>query len=601
MFAGLIAACSSGSSPATVINVLWYGKQDDGSYAHGTTPVNISSTRGESSGFGVNVDSSNQGLGGNYWNAASWTAATVATLGSAIDPRHLEIRFDVDEAIDGPSAGAFATLGTMAQLKNNTIPANISLTGTISPDGGIGPVGGIPEKIRAASESEIDKVFIPIGQARTIDPANGAIVDVIELGNELGVEVVEARSIQSVLHQIGSDTQSKPESDPGPIDQALQRFLLKRAKELQTTVQRIELSGAPAPSLRAERRRLQQAIDTAVIDLSTQIRARDAVQAYATATLAARTEFKWNAIAAEVRQLQRGDASKLRKELLGQASESQAVVAKRTTDIANRPMEFLEQLVALPNVVGWGTTAQGLLAVATKTLGETPNIDQQTIVSAAGGIAEAQFDAQVYLVDAAKALKLIGEQPIVNREDTLGLMQSYADLLENATEANINYFRVSIEKDPTLQRAQTNVRLEESLSALAKTYRGDDQADVAQRLSAATNSFVGSLTVANGVQSVSDNVDAKDQLSQISITNKIQFDSQVDLSRETTERQARILSSRELDSSYSRWMNAWGNTITRAPQSLVVSDQLRQEGLTYMWQSNISALLLNTASATKDN
>ena len=69
------------------------------------------------------------------------------------------------QAIDGPSAGAAATVATIAALGNETIKKNVIITGTINEDGSIGPVGGIFQKSQAASEAGVELFLVPNGQS----------------------------------------------------------------------------------------------------------------------------------------------------------------------------------------------------------------------------------------------------------------------------------------------------------------------------------------------------------------------------------------------------------------------------------------------------
>ncbi|MEI8081103.1 MAG: S16 family serine protease [Actinomycetes bacterium] len=184
----LLAACGSSANPTNAdtastvtVNALWFGKQANGTYAHGTTPVKITDAYSKDRrSFVVDMSGMESAGTGEYWNASAWSAATIAALGAAVDPRGLSVGFAVDEKIDGPSAGGLMTLGVLANLEHATVPDKVSLTGTVFPGGGLGPVGGIPEKIRAANEAGMTKVLIPLGQRISFDPVSGHKVDVIE-------------------------------------------------------------------------------------------------------------------------------------------------------------------------------------------------------------------------------------------------------------------------------------------------------------------------------------------------------------------------------------------------------------------------------------
>ena len=67
--------------------------------------------------------------------------------------------------VGGPSAGAAATILTIAELESITIPEKTAITGTINSGGLIGNVGGVKEKITAAGAQGITTVFIPKGSS----------------------------------------------------------------------------------------------------------------------------------------------------------------------------------------------------------------------------------------------------------------------------------------------------------------------------------------------------------------------------------------------------------------------------------------------------
>lgn len=129
--------------------------------------------------------------------------------------------------IGGPSAGAAITFLTIAQLQNRKIPDDFSITGTINHGGLIGRVGGIKEKIEAASQLKLKRVFIPKGERYHSDTSaismnisdQGEITDIyenknisnnktdlVEYGKKLGVEVIEVSTIRDLVCEILKDS-----------------------------------------------------------------------------------------------------------------------------------------------------------------------------------------------------------------------------------------------------------------------------------------------------------------------------------------------------------------------------------------------------------
>ncbi|RUM34198.1 MAG: serine protease-like protein [Archaeoglobus sp.] len=115
--------------------------------------------------------------------------------------------------VGGPSAGGVMCVATIAALKNLSIKRDVFMTGMIYPDGFIGPVGGIPYKLEAAASHGAKYFLIPAGQRivyvrETKIVKNGPFifestvtkpVDVVKLGEKLGVKVVEVETVNQAL------------------------------------------------------------------------------------------------------------------------------------------------------------------------------------------------------------------------------------------------------------------------------------------------------------------------------------------------------------------------------------------------------------------
>jgi len=114
--------------------------------------------------------------------------------------------------VGGPSAGAAMTVAIVSALLNKPINESVVETGMIMPDGTIGPVGGIPEKLDAAAEVGAKVMLIPAGQQVAYSLSKHAYVDVVKLGKEKGVKVVEVSTIYDALHWFGIDIPRPPKA-----------------------------------------------------------------------------------------------------------------------------------------------------------------------------------------------------------------------------------------------------------------------------------------------------------------------------------------------------------------------------------------------------
>lgn len=82
--------------------------------------------------------------------------------GQNTDLYNININFPGGYPADGPSAGAAVFTALYSAFNSVPVPDTIAITGEISAKGQILPVGGVPQKICAAREAAIKKVFIPL-------------------------------------------------------------------------------------------------------------------------------------------------------------------------------------------------------------------------------------------------------------------------------------------------------------------------------------------------------------------------------------------------------------------------------------------------------
>ncbi len=116
--------------------------------------------------------------------------------------------------IEGPSAGAAMTIATIAALTGRNINTTVMITGIINHDGTIGPVGEILPKAIAARDIGATLLLVPEGQSEQIVYEKRErcqhvgisrictmeqVPKKIDIGEESGIRVVEARTIQETL------------------------------------------------------------------------------------------------------------------------------------------------------------------------------------------------------------------------------------------------------------------------------------------------------------------------------------------------------------------------------------------------------------------
>jgi uncharacterized protein len=143
-------------------------------------------------------------------------ATVIAAMLTGLDPTTTQVSFDVSGRIDGPSAGALMTVGVLAALRDENLKPNVTMTGTINPDGTIGPVGGIPHKIEGAAQAGKKIVLVPSGQRFDRELRQNQMVDLVDYGRRLGVEVREVPDIYAAYEIFTGSKLPKPAAAERP-------------------------------------------------------------------------------------------------------------------------------------------------------------------------------------------------------------------------------------------------------------------------------------------------------------------------------------------------------------------------------------------------
>jgi uncharacterized protein len=177
------------SSRSVRLNALYASESAEGEMTGGRSQLTVSVAAKTEPGVRVSFSEAEVGGQGASMRAAGWTAATTAALLLGVDPGRLAFSYEIGGRADGPSAGALMTVGTLAAILGDQIPADLAMTGTINPDGSVGAVSGIPHKLDGAARAGMKTVLIPAGQRTDYDANQGRSVDLIRRGEELGLQV----------------------------------------------------------------------------------------------------------------------------------------------------------------------------------------------------------------------------------------------------------------------------------------------------------------------------------------------------------------------------------------------------------------------------
>ncbi|MBS3175857.1 hypothetical protein J4457_01330 [Candidatus Woesearchaeota archaeon] len=159
--------------------------------------------------------------------------------------------------VAGPSAGAAATVLTIAVLEGKELNKHIAMTGTINSGNFIGPVGSIKEKMDAAKQAGMTTVLIPMGdryfdqgakeanQTGLRDAAVVSIVenkerllDLVQYGKQLQMDVLEVADVEQALWYFLGEKPKKVKKEL-EIDPSYSEVMQKLTKKLCDRTQKL--------------------------------------------------------------------------------------------------------------------------------------------------------------------------------------------------------------------------------------------------------------------------------------------------------------------------------------------------------------------------
>jgi uncharacterized protein len=170
---------------------------------------------------------------GQQWQSSGWIAVLLGSMLDGVNPTDYEFSFSSGGWIDGPSAGGLMTVGVLAALRGDKVRDDVSMTGTINPDGTIGPVGGIPHKLDGAAKAGKKIILVPIGQRYDYDVNQEKLVDLVEAGKKLGIEVREVSTVFEAYAALTGQTLPEPAAGGSTPQLPSRAFDRMRAKTLE--------------------------------------------------------------------------------------------------------------------------------------------------------------------------------------------------------------------------------------------------------------------------------------------------------------------------------------------------------------------------------
>jgi len=441
LLAGALAATGVAAVPApaqaddgartVTVPALWAGPDAKGRTVGGIERATITTRRTPRPEFEVDLRSVKAEGAGPQWVAASAVAAAVGMLYAGNDPRVYGARYTVTGPIDGPSAGAILTVGTLAALRGDRLDREVTMTGTIAPDGTVGVVGLVLDKIKAAAKAGFGTVLIPYGTERQSGPDGP--VDARNFGAERGVEVVVVDDLVDAYRAFtGKDLVPALGAVPEPAP-AVAAVAVTTARALADRID-AALAALPAGVDAATRVTLEVAaadVRRAVVVGAVDTAYGIGVDTYQNVVRAAAEARTRGALA------DTGPAA-VRSALV---AETDALVADATrrlsagSDVTG--LGFGQQL-AMPTALGWQTFALGSFEFA-RTLLANPATTADALVEVAILLADQRAGVEVFGPDAEAAVRAMPADPAPAAKRLAAFLSGYGTFLRASGDANVKY------------------------------------------------------------------------------------------------------------------------------------------------------------------
>ncbi len=587
--AAAVGGCGGAERDEAVeVKALWYGTAADGTTVGGTAPVEIRAVEDDPrTPLSLDVGGLRAAGAGPMWTAATAVAEVQAVLVSGVDPRLHQLRYSLHEAIDGPSAGALLTVGTLAALRGASVPPSTTVTGTVLPDGSIGPVGGVAEKIRAAQGAGITRVLIPSGQTSVFDTTTGAAVDPVRLGRSAGVEVVRVKSVPDAYALITRQPVSRSTRPAPPIRAGVLQMLARRSRALIATASRQarDLDAGPA--------RTQLLALTAAAEQA--LARENPVRAFAAAAEAAQLGQASLASARLRNAARRTSLAELAARVSRRATRSLAEIRAQVRVTAEQPVTKTAQLPALADTLAWGAFAMTSINVAQqrlRTVGTQAELDE--IVRF---LEVARFEAATYMPACAESLLFIGTRAITDMDETVSLVNAYTGLIGDAADANRTYadslgLRGS-EGSYLGQLLQESHALGGAIAPGLRTVRGPT-ALPALRLSIALLEYVETTQLVNDL-TARERGRGGGPPNLAAIKDAATVRSQAQTAAEIARSEVRTIAAAGLDPSFVQWNSQWGAELAfgRLPNT---TGEQTLHGLQFQWFAVLQGRLLTALS-----
>lgn len=596
-----LAGCGASPPPSASIPesqitfpVLWAGTNPDGSPAAGIEPATIAVGTEGDPGFSVNLEDVRAKQAGPAWQAATASAATVATLLTGTDQSLVDLRYDITGAIDGPSGGAALTVGTMAAITGHAVRPKVAMTGTVAPDGTVGAVSQVPAKVRAAKEAGYTTVLVPLGNRTEFDPATGTTVDLPALGRRLGMQVRVVRDVGEAYQAFTGRTIFQPPAAAPALTPRARQVAARTTRAAVRAVRREFAAGtnlisaAQKPSLDVAISRAEQALASGRIALAYGL----AVQAtYRVKRATARGASRALAAARGVDAARAALRDEVRTLLAGARRELDAQADPSALDVG--------QQLALPMALGWYAYSVSTLQALEKGLGPGSTWGAAQLQAAAAVVGDVEASLLRFGPDAVAMVRAApsGSPPQVPGERTAEFLSGYTNFLVGAGNAARDYYVTVDFGSQGGDGGPTDIApvLAQAADAAASTPPGQDPLadEIVQAANAGTYYVLGASVVSGksfGMQGFGLGETPGAVGAPALLANSV-----VQASA-TVEWVAAGIQSKGMNPSYALWQRQWADAVYAANTGTPAGSEAGTIALNELWYAGLGVLLANSAT-----
>lgn len=556
----------------------------------GIEPAGITvNTSANTPNYAVHLQDVDASGAGPAWRAATASAVATATLLSGVDPRHLSATYTITGPIDGPSAGAILTVGTLAAIRGQSLDPTVTMTGTISPDGSIGRIGGVGTKIKAAADNNFRTVLIPTDNL-FFRNLKGERVDALIYGSSLGVAVRGVDSIAEAYpvftgHAISAEGTLSTADLLSPIADTATIVTSALIRETQIVLNAVV------------REKARSAIDEELQSARTALENNDYPAAYGLAADTYKRSVRQLATERTASRIRIEGSESVRSALLADAaatrSQALAIIA------ATRAMPDLGQgqQALLPTTLRWAVLADAYAGAILDRL--AISVADDVLIAAGLTLAGQRAGLDQFLPDALQILESMSNSPAVDAASAADFASGYSHFLLAAADANSTYldavFGPSYLENPSdtgfiaaaeQQLASRATHLPSDEAPLGEQVEGVAQAIAYYLLSAArvdalqvfgTDGFGSSVTYAEDAPAMERDIAATATM--------------IDAGVESLERQA-------VDICGAAWSAAWAKGLSQHQSATQNALSANVFSLTELWFSSVSVQMLTAARSS---